>query len=224
MPMPSISCHATDPMTVTVAIPELRRLLAYKRFAHHPTCEGFRHHLIRIFGRSLCLGCTCFYTGFTLALLFMAIFHSFMVNFFILWAVAIALFFPTLVQIHYQKRLFKIASRTLLGVSVAIMSFTVLFLLPLTYSGFFIRLIFGLLFFAVFSMTTWYRRNNMDNPCRKCPQGVYPFCRYKLDELKQLRSNVKGDKEHEMLVDFLDATIENIENPDGSGRVEFVFL
>lgn len=150
--------------------------------AHHPHCSRHDHHLIWIGRRPLCLGCTSLYSGIVMGTL-------------VVWMVApnhvtmgawilihLTLLFPTVVQPFLQVKIFKIFSRTLLGVCCASYFLT----------GFFVELsvdrwIFFLsqlvAFVLGYLVLSKWRARRIDNPCSKCPLGHFPVCEWNLPRL-----------------------------------------
>ena len=203
---------------------ELGRFARYKRFSHHPVCDRYNDHLLSIGEIRLCLGCTCLYVGIFLGLLLLVVLGGIMTDFTMTWLFSLALFIPTLVQVKYQKKSYKIIARTLLGISIVLMFYSILFMIPWNPVGIIFKLIFISLFYLVYSYTNRYRRENIDDPCRECPSGVYPFCGAKLCELKELHGEIAGREGSRELSEFLYAVIYQIDHPDEPKRVRFEFV
>jgi hypothetical protein len=135
------------------------------RFAHHPTCHCYDHHLLRLGPVSLCLGCTCLSIGLIAGALGIRFCDSsypelINVNPLILFAVTLSLLIPTFVQFRLQRKLFKIISRFLLGFSIVTNSFVGLILVPpapfaLSYSLIYI-LSFLILATLTLKLRTWF--------------------------------------------------------------------
>ena len=89
----------------------------------------------------------------------------------------LTLFSPTLVQPFVQVKPFKVISRFLLGVSIVLLWYVGLFLLPWTPFGLFLRLVFVVVFILTFRATNKWRSRKTADPCKRCPFGVYPFCK-----------------------------------------------
>ena len=105
------------------------------RFAHHPTCHCYDHHLIRLGAVSLCLGGSCLTIGLVVGALGIRACDTwypgvFQVNPLILFALTFSLLAPTFVQFRLQRKWFKIISRFLLGFSIATTTFVGLVLVP----------------------------------------------------------------------------------------------
>ena len=186
----------------------------FRRFAHHPTCYRHDHHLVRVLGLELCLGCT----GLSLGILtgfgiYFAtdFFTSFQL--FSIWIVGIILYLPTLAQPKVQFWSFKLISRILLGIAI----FMMLFSLVLKIDWFSPKQIgIAIIGLAIFEITRRftlrYRHSNKDDPCRDCPHGVHPFCLHHLDDLKALDSEKSGLKR-----EFVEALVKQLESSGGNG-------
>ena len=159
-----------------------RELYGQPKFAHHPVCDCYNNHLIRIGHHSLCLGCTCVGCGILLATASLSagwLMETLPKNL-SSWISAVGLgllfFLPTLVQPFCQIKLFKIASRTSLGVSVVLLCYGGLLLLPLNKNGYLLRVFFVMCFFCTYKLTCWYRQKFTREPKTKCGIARYPFC------------------------------------------------
>ena len=101
-----------------------RELARQPRFAHHPTCDCYDNHLIRLGKFAFCLGCTSLVFGALLASITLALLASvyFMPTFLTslphVWCLGVVLYLPTLVQPFLQSKSLKIFSRTLLGIAI----------------------------------------------------------------------------------------------------------
>jgi hypothetical protein len=150
--------------------------------AHHPTCPCYSHHVLRIRGRYLCLGCACLLGGITAGLCTLGLRLAG-------WAgghggsgvtgdiaVGLGLFLPTLVQPFVQAKLFKAASRFALGVGIVWLWQAAVLKLPLSAAGFLLRAVFVVVFCAVFRWAQRFRKRFTPAPSDSCPAGRYPFC------------------------------------------------
>ena len=159
-----------------------RELYGQPRLAHHPVCDCYDNHLIRIGHHSLCLGCTCVGCGILLATasLFAGWLMEFQPKILLSWIPTIGwgllFFLPTLVQPFCQIKLFKIVSRTSLGVSVVLLCYGGLLLLPFNANGYMLRVVFVVCFFCTYKLTCWYRKKFTREPKTKCGASGYPFC------------------------------------------------
>jgi hypothetical protein len=160
----------------------MRELFGQSALAHHPACRCFDNHVLRLGKWVLCLGCTCMACGMIAAAISIALAHMrcpllvAAIGTYGFVALGLLMFMPTLAQPFYQAKPFKILARFLLGVAVICMWYGAIFLLPLTASGVFLRLLFILVFLVVFRATQWQRALFAKDPCRACEGCVYPFC------------------------------------------------
>jgi hypothetical protein len=192
------------------------------RWSHHPTCSCYDHHLIRVGGYSLCQGCFCLAVGIFIALGVIA-FHSHadIVPSVLLspfWTILIGVVFylPSLVQPFFQVRPFKVASRMCLGISVVVLSYEVLYLLPFNWTGAGLRLLSVFIFRYVYRLTQDFRHRHTPDPSAHCDKGCYPFCdgnRQRLDLLyDELTNRAALDDPFvpfaRALIDSKDGTVE----------------
>jgi hypothetical protein len=177
----------------------LRSISAIPRFAHHPTCRCYDNHLIRIGSRSLCLGCTCVAVGATaMAAVLIALLMRGGAS---LWAngpwkligLGVLCYLPALGQLVIQQKFYKASSRFLLGCAVMLLLFGGLILLPLTASGWILRVTFIAMFCAVYKWTQVLRSRLSKNPCDNCTRGVFPFCE---DNLRRGMSAIIDLQQH----------------------------
>ena len=152
------------------------------RFAHHPVCECYENHLLRFGKVDFCLGCSCAYLGgiaTALLLIYLWVTDSlpaYMLSCASAVGFGLVMFAPTLIQPIYQKKLFKIVSRTCLGVSVVVLCWSAAFLLSFDPIGFLLRIVFVFVFITTYKLTCIYRKEITANPKQKCGDGDYPFC------------------------------------------------
>jgi hypothetical protein len=196
------------------------------RFAHHPSCDCYDRHLIRIGDLNLCLGCTCVAVGSLLAVLFLfglwvsKALPSPLLSFPTTLAIGLTVFMPTLIQPFLQRKLFKLFSRTLLGMSVVLMFYAAIFLLPLTWEGVLLRGGFLAAFCATYRLTQNYRARYTVMPKGKCDKGCYPFCKGNRKRLEMIWQELleRADRDDPFLP-FARALIDQKENllaTDGS--------
>jgi hypothetical protein len=111
----------------------LARIGRLRRGAHHPDCYRYDHHLVRIGGTALCLGCVSLWTGVVLgAVTWLA---GPLVATVPRVAVGVALTLPTIAQPFVQKKPFKVAARTALGFGSAWYVLAIVLDLPWTPIG-----------------------------------------------------------------------------------------
>jgi len=158
-------------------------LFAFPRFAHHPDCSCFDAHVLRIGQLVLCLGCTCMAAGAlsaTAILFLLFLSHGIPSG----WrgtiafvVIGVCLYSPTLFQPFCQQKPFKIIARFLLGAATAVLSVGGLVLPPLDAIGFAARVAFVVIFRWVYMTTLKQRAKWTPDPCSRCGNLVYPFCK-----------------------------------------------
>src|SRR5580698_3255757 len=95
-----------------------RRLNSPPRLAHHPICDCFDNHLIRVGGIAVCLGCFCLAIGLVSTTLLLTILYALSSvppiwnSWWVAWPLAIALYLPTIAQPFFQAKAAKILFRT----------------------------------------------------------------------------------------------------------------
>ena len=94
-----------------------------------------------------------------------------------------ALYTPTLVQINIKRKPFKIFARLLLGVSIVLLWFGAIIMMPTTTIGIALRCIFVSVFLAVATVTLRIRHRHSSCEWSKCASGGFPFCN---DNLKRM--------------------------------------
>lgn len=184
-------------------------LARYPEHAHHPTCVHHGHHIIHFRGSEYCLGCSSMNIGTFLGVILFLISMKYL-NF--SWPaglmIGFSMYLPTLIQIKFQWKPFKILSRTLLGIGTAIFLLSTLILTPLNLLGFVVKLGGILFFISVAKITLWARAKYSRSPCDSCSEGTFPFCSYKLDEMKSI---LKTHSLDEMPAHFLEDRINTVE-------------
>lgn len=166
--------------------PNIRTLngSSYLWGAHHPHCKRYGHHLIWIKGHPLCLGCTSVYTGIIIGIpvAMTTNWSLFSLTGWILFH--LILLVPTVSQPAIQKKPYKIISRFLLGVCVAIYWLSGFFFFhPPSMNAWLFRFLVVIAFIIGFKLLFQYRNRLLDNPCNKCPLGEYPTCDWNLPRL-----------------------------------------
>ncbi len=160
-------------------IEEISRL---GRWAHHPSCECYASHLLRLGRAHYCLGCTCLVLGITCTSLLAAADHALLLGVFepfALWELigfGVACFLPTLAQPFVQRKPYKVASRFLLGAAIALLCYGALLKLPWSGVGLFLRAVFVVVFVCTYKCTQRLRHAFTPRPCDSCPRGRFPFC------------------------------------------------
>lgn len=173
----------------------------HPRLAHHPLCSCFDYHLIRIGGLSLCLGCTCLALGAILAitLLILLILQgqlpAALSQLIPTWGIGVFFFLPTLIQPFLQIKIFKMFSRTCLGVAIVLLWYAAVFLLGWDPLGITLRIGFVFVFWLVFKITNRFRNRFTPDPKTTCEKGCYPFCGGNERRFKQILAELKDRTE-----------------------------
>jgi hypothetical protein len=164
-------------------IPVVIRAGCYLTGAHHPHCARYEHHLLWIAGRPLCLGCTCACIGLVVGIsTFLVVpWQRVSVVQWIGWHLLTLV--PTVLQPWARVKWFKIVARALLGMTVSSYWLSGLFVVrsPLHSSLWFALLIAA--FVGGYRALRALRNAHADDPCRACPEGVFPTCTWNLPRL-----------------------------------------
>ena len=144
--------------------------------AHHPHCGRHDAHLLWIGGRPVCLGCTCFTAGAVVGAL-LAIQADWAGVTLPAWVAGhLLLLVPTALQPWIQWKPFKVAGRSLLGLTAATYLLSGLwFYSPDAHVGA-LRLLTPVAFAAGIWLLRSLRELKPSDPCRDCPLGVFPHC------------------------------------------------
>tara|TARA_B100000003_G_C10854422_1_gene340381 strand:- start:285 stop:710 length:426 start_codon:yes stop_codon:yes gene_type:complete len=118
------------------------------------------------------------------------------------------MFTPTLLQIKFQWKPFKLFSRTSLGIGSGLFLLSSLILSPISIQGFIVRVLSIGFFVTVAKISLRLRSNHSKSPCIGCSEGSFPYCSYKITEMKEI---VKKGELEPMPHEFLVSTINNIE-------------
>ncbi len=188
------------------AVSILNQLTRLVPFAHHPSCRYYHNHLIHIAGHPFCLGCFSVSLGICVGLLLLSSPVEVLPE--ELFAIGLAAYVPTLAQIWYQRYVFKIVSRLCLGTGLVLMFSAAFF----GYSWFsalsagFNLLLIGCIA-GLFVFTKRLRARHMEDPCQRCPEGRFPFCRWRLPVIRSLLRQQAEDPATmpDYLADFLRA-------------------
>jgi hypothetical protein len=156
---------------------------SYLRGAHHPHCSRHGAHLLWVFGRPLCLGCTCVALGLcagVVATFFISRSSTALAAWLVLHSLLVA---PTAFQPWLQWKPFKIFARTLLGVASATWLIGPV-VQPHTLLGRPGETGLAVLAFAIVArLLLGVRESNTVSPCTACPLGAYPTCSWNLPRL-----------------------------------------
>jgi hypothetical protein len=101
-------------------------------FAHHPTCQYHSNHLIKIGDINFCLGCFFMYSGIITGSLILYLSGASTITPWEIFLMGFLFFPPTIIQIFYQKYLFKAFSRFLLGIAISLFISSIIFSLVIS--------------------------------------------------------------------------------------------
>lgn len=197
-------------------IEAVTKLLKIPQLAHHPTCNFYRNHLLYLFGKPFCLGCFCMSCGIFITTILFVLFNLYQYHPTNLFILGILIYIPTVFQVKYQKYFFKAFARFLLGGSV-VLCLTSIFLLRNWFS---FEIIYSLgyltLFIIIYKTTQKFRAKNIDNPCKGCVKGHFPFCSWKVNEMKYLLEMEKEGKIvfSQAIHDILSISSKMLANPE----------
>jgi len=198
--------------------------------AHHPTCEKYDNHIIRIFGRALCIGCTFFYTGFIIStIIFFSTANIFIRNWnisMIIWAIGFVLFSLFLVQLQIKEiKILKIILRFCLGFGSSLMIFSILVKIPFNWIGIVVRIIAVVFYYFLYKLFFKLRKRKTDNYCIDCPKGKYPFCKHNLQRISETIKEMQNKNQQNLILyDLLCKTKKQFENGDKELIVEFIVI
>ena len=147
--------------------------------AHHPMCWHYRLHTFRFRNVALCLGCTGFYSGTIIGILFIFMSGINRLNWEELVTVATIMFLPAILRLlriepfNSKRREYRIIFRWLLGVGVVVGIFSI-FNAPNQVIGL-IQIVLGIGLYSIIS----YRRiksGNYWSECQDCSFNPSPEC------------------------------------------------
>jgi len=207
----------------------VRELFRRSWLAHHPTCHCFDRHLLRFGSISLCLGCSCLFSGMLVAsviLAWLSWIRFDLLNDLGTWSlvsIGVGLYIPTLAQPFLQRKAFKIVARLFLGVAIPCLWYGAMVLLPWSSSGLRLRIVFMITFWLTYRATQHLRARWTRNPCDSCPHGVFPFCKDNLPKVVSLISVLRSrtSPEEQGFVDFV-ATLAGLKQ--GESKIEIISL
>jgi hypothetical protein len=153
------------------------------RWAHHPHCSRHDHHLVRPFGRPLCLGCTSVALGAPLGIGFACMMHW---QSWAMWqwvALHLLMLAPTVVQPLIQRKTFKIVARGLLGAVSASYLISGLFQVNFFAPTWLFKISVIVAFSVLLKILLVWRNHRTSDPCSNCPLGTFPTCEWNLPRL-----------------------------------------
>jgi hypothetical protein len=159
-----------------------RRLNSCPRFAHHPVCDCFDNHLIRIGKSAFCLGCFCLGAGLIATAALLVLLYTtlgvpqFLSIWWVAWLLGVALYVTTLAQPFFQAKRAKVLFRMALGASIALLWYGTLFCLSWEPPGIAMKAMFLVCFATVFRLTLQFRARHTPDPRLSCGRGCWPLC------------------------------------------------
>jgi len=163
----------------------LANLGRFRFLAHHPDCARHDHHLVRPFGRPLCLGCAGMWSGIVLGAV--AIIASWPIASGLqIFGVSLLCYGPTFGQPWVRRRWYKLPARFMLGLGFALGGAS-LVAAPLDVGGWILRLVAVGVTYGLYRAATELRSRRSEDPCVGCPWGSFPLCAHNLPHLRQLR-------------------------------------
>lgn len=176
--------------------------------AHHPACKYHHNHVIWIGRFPFCLGCLMMSCGMIAGMVLIPRLISFTdLPFSVLIVLGVLLYFPAIIQIWVQKKLYKIIARVCLGVSVILLCYSGLWLTPNSTIGWFFKFGFIIVFSVVWNLTLRLRSRYSKTPCKNCPEGRFPLCAYTTHRIPKLARNyfLESDKTNPEADEFIAA-------------------
>ena len=142
-----------------------------------------------------CLGCVSMYSGIVIgALVFFAL-NAQDIRWESIMLIGVGLMpFPYL-QMHFQKKWFKILARFGLGIGSACFIGAPLFLADFDVRGVLIRITIISIYVLLARHALSRRQRKMNRPCDTCTEGVFPLCSWNKDKILSASKNVELDQE-----------------------------
>ena len=139
------------------------------RVSHHPLCEPFHNHTLKLFNKDVCRGCLFWYPGIIIGILSIFALNVYSTDKFILGLIMFGLVLPTIMQLKFTiPRPIKDVARLLLGISTGL---TILIIFG--YPDLFVRLIVLMVFIVIYVPLTIVRNKRNESVCLVCPE--YPL-------------------------------------------------
>ena len=202
-------------------------------YAHHPTCDEYSHHIVWMFGRAFCIGCTFFYSGFIISTILFLIFSRVRVRSWvemaIIWGIGFVLFLSFLPQLKMKKimkrfKVLKMFFRFNLGFGSSLLIFSVMVKAPADYIGIILRFVSIVLYYLMYRLFFKLRAKHKEEYCLNCSKGKYPFCSHNYQQIVETITYLKSEKmEESFLYDFLTKLEIQIREPEKEMKlVEFI--
>tara|TARA_B110000914_G_scaffold23972_1_gene17904 strand:+ start:270 stop:911 length:642 start_codon:yes stop_codon:yes gene_type:complete len=173
----------------------LNTLSAYRWGAHHPDCSFHDHHIIRIMKHPFCLGCVSMYSGIVIGALILFALHEQGIAWRVILLVGLGLTPLPYLQMHYQKKWFKIFARVGLGIGSVLFIGAPLFFATVNPGGILIRIVIITIYVMLSRHALSRRHRKMNRPCDTCTEGVFPLCSWNEDKILAASKNADLDNE-----------------------------
>ena len=130
------------------------------------------------------------------------------------------LYLPSIAQIKFQWKPFKMFSRTSLGIGSGLFLVESLVFTPISLNGLATRVICLGIFYTLAKVTLSLRAKNIHSPCFECEEGSFPYCSFKMSEMEEILAGSDLDPEPRA---FLSSVVIQIKG-DGEKEVRFESL
>ena len=171
----------------------INSLSRFRWGAHHPDCSYHDHHIIRILKHPCCLGCVSMYSGIALGLFFLWVLHYHGIAWQTILLIGLCFAPLPYLQMHFQKKWFKILARGGLGVGSALFIGAPLFLAPINPAGMITRVAIIGVYVLLSRHALARREKTMDRPCDSCTEGTFPLCSWNKEEILSASKNANLD-------------------------------
>ena len=173
----------------------LNQFSTFRWGAHHPDCSFHDHHILRILGRPLCLGCVCLCTGATMGLIFLWILPIQNFSWPMITMIGLGMAPLPYFQMHFQQKWFKIFARTGLGIGSVLFIGGPLFFASINWQGVLVRVLTIGIYVLLVRHALARRQRTMNEPCNGCIEGVFPLCSWNKDKIIAASTNPRLDQE-----------------------------
>ena len=142
---------------------------------------------MKIWGKDYCLGCWCLNLGCIISIPLLVTLFYFGIHYYLQMLIGFLMFTPTLLQIKFQWKPFKLFSRTSLGIGSGLFLLSSLILSPISIQGFIVRVLSIGFFVTVAKISLRLRSNHSKSPCIGCSEGSFPYCSYNLIFMEEMK-------------------------------------
>ena len=123
------------------------------------------------------------YSGIGIGLILLYVLHNQDFSWQVILLVGLCLSPLPYLQMHFQKKWFKILARGGLGIGTAFFIGAPLFLAPINTQGILTRILIIGIYVILSRHALARRQRTMNRPCDTCTEGVFPLCSWKKDEI-----------------------------------------